>query len=331
MKKQEHPFSWEALSRIILMGVAVLLVWKALGAVAIIIIALVLSSSLYPIVAFFQTKLKFPLLLSILVVFILLLIPFVVIGIIIVPSFNTQFPELLANLTNSLSHISFLSNLFGNFDINQYLATHYTSIVSYSENIFFTIIEIITVIVLTFYFIYDYDRLLKLFLDIFPYQEKNKLKGILGEVANVTGEYVRGNVVISIISAVIVFIGLLVIGLPFALPLAIFSGVMDLLPLVGSTIGAVPALLVAFSLSPLKGLFVIILFLLYQQVENVFISPVIYNKALNLYPALVFLVVIIGASLFGIFGAFLALPVAASIPAVIDYHKNYKERHFKKD
>ena len=189
------------------------------------------------------------------------------------------------------------------------------------------IIDVITVIVLTFYFIYDADRLLKLFLDIFPYKEKNKLKGILGKVADVTGEYIRGNVIISIISSVVVFLGLTIIGVPFALPLSIFSGVMDLLPLVGSTIGAIPALLIAFSLSPLSGLFVIILFLIYQQVENVFISPIIYNKALNLYPALVFLSVIIGASLFGILGAFLALPIAASIPAVIDYHQNYKDRH----
>jgi predicted PurR-regulated permease PerM len=128
----------------------------------------------------------------------------------------------------------------------------------------------------------------------------------------------------------VVFISLSILGIPYALPLAIFSGIFDLLPLVGSTIGAIPALLIAFSISPMKGLSVIILFLLYQQVENAIISPAIYNKALNLYPAIVFLAVIIGASLFGILGAFLALPIAASIPAVVLYIENYNHRHSEK-
>ena len=87
--------------------------------------------------------------------------------------------------------------------------------------------------------------------------------------------------------------------------------------------------MIAFSISPIKGLILLIIFVLYQQIENALISPAIYNKALNLYPALAFLAVIIGASLFGILGAFLALPIAASIPAVIDYRQNYLDKHPK--
>ena len=75
----------------------------------------------------------------------------------------------------------------------------------------------------------------------------------------------------------------------------------------------------------------LILHLVYQQTENAFISPAIYNKALNLYPALGFLAVLVGASLFGILGAFLALPIAASIPVVVKYHENYKQRHQTSD
>ncbi|MCX6701593.1 MAG: AI-2E family transporter [Candidatus Zambryskibacteria bacterium] len=327
MNTQEHSLSWDALSRIVIMGVAILLLWKALGAVVVIIISLVLSASLYPLIQTVHIKTKLPLLFSILTVFLILLIPFIIIGVTIIPSFNTQFPELLTHINTTIKQIPFISNSFNGFDINQYLQSHYSFVVNYSKDIILTIVSIITIIILTFYLIYDYERLLKLFLNIFPYQEKTKLKEILGEIAKVTGQYIRGNVIISIISIFVIFVGLLIIGVPFALPLAIFSGILDLLPLVGSTIGAVPALLVAFSLSPTKGFFVLILFLLYQQIENAFIGPAIYNKALNLYPALVFLSVILGASLFGILGAFLALPIAASIPVVVEYHQNYKNRH----
>lgn len=327
METHEHPLSWEALTRIVLMGVVVLLLWKALGAVVIIIVALVLSASLYPLVQTVRAKIKLPLLLSILTVFLTLLIPFIIIGFTIIPSFNTQFPELLTHINTTVKQIPLISNSWSGFDINQYLQSNYNSVVNYSKDIVVTITSIITIIVLTFYFIYDYERLLKLFLSIFPYQEKTKLKEILGAVAKVTGQYIRGNVMVSFISMVVVFVGLWFLGIPFALPLAIFSGILDLLPLVGATIGAIPALLIAFSISPTKGLFVLILFILYQQLENIVISPAIYNKALNLYPALIFLAVIIGASLFGILGAFLALPMAASIPVVVEYLENYKQRH----
>jgi predicted PurR-regulated permease PerM len=133
--------------------------------------------------------------------------------------------------------------------------------------------------------------------------------------------------IISGITFLVIYIGLLVLRIPFALPLALFAGILDLLPLVGSTLGAIPALLVAFSLSPIQGFLVLVLHLAYQQVENAYISPAIYNKALNLFPALGFLAVLVGASLFGILGAFLALPVAASIPVIVNYHENYKQRH----
>lgn len=327
MKTQEETLSWRALGRIVLVGAIILLLWKAVGAMTIIVVALIFAVSLYPIVEFIRTKTKIPMLLSILLVIILLLLPFFVIAIAIIPSFNTQFPMLLTQINVVIKNIPFVSNSLSGFDISQYLQAHYSFLMNYSLDIILSVVSIVTIIVLTFYFIYDHERLYQLFLNIFPNREKNKLEGILGEIAKVIGQYMRGNVLISVISAIVVYIGLLIIGVPFALPLAIFSGILDLLPLVGSTLGAIPSLLIAFSISPIKGLLVIVLFVIYQQVENVFISPAIYNKALNLYPALVFLAIIVGASLFGMLGAFLALPVAASIPALIKYRQNYKERH----
>lgn len=326
MKNQEHPLSWEALTRVVLMGIIILLIWKALGAVTLIIVALVLSASLYPLVETFHKKIKLPLLFSLIIVFLMLLIPFVIIGFTIIPSLIAQFPELMARINTMIGSIPFISNSIVNFDISQYLQSHYTSVVTYSKDIILAVVSVVSIIVLAFYFIYDYKRLIKLFLSIFPQKEESKIKEILGEIARVTGQYIRGNVLISLISMVVIYIWLLIINVPFALPLAIFSGILDLLPLVGSTIGAIPALLIAYSISPIKGFFVIILFLVYQQIENAIISPVIYNKALNLYPALTFLAVLIGASLFGILGAFLALPIAASIPVLIDYRRDYIAR-----
>jgi predicted PurR-regulated permease PerM len=295
----------------------------------VIIIALVLTASLHPLVHTLHTKTKFPVLLCAFIILFIILIPFFIIGFAIVPNLNSQLPQLFTSIDSTLRDLPFAGHLFSNFSIVQYMESYSGDILASSGNIIMNVFSVIGTLILTFYFVYDYDRLLKLFLSIFPYQEKAKLKGFIEEIARVTGQYIRGNVIISCITFAVILIGLLILGIPYALPLALFAGIFDLLPLVGSTVGAVPALLLAFSLSPFQGFLVLILHLVYQQVENAFISPAIYNKALNLYPALGFLAVLVGASIFGILGAFLALPIAASIPVIVSYHENYKQRHQK--
>lgn len=327
METREHPLSWEALSRVVLMGIGVLLIWKALGAVIDIVIALVLTASLHPLVNILREKTKLPILLCTLIIFLLLVIPFIIIGFTIVPHFSSQLPQLLTHIDSTARQLPVIGHFLNNFSIVSYIQSHSGDILASSGNIILTVFSVISTLILTFYFVYDYERLLNLFLSVFPYREKTKLKGLLEEVAKVTGQYIRGNLIISCITTLVIYIGLLVLKIPFALPLALFAGITDLLPLVGSALGAIPALLVAFGISPLIGFSVLILHLVYQQIENAIICPAIYNKALNLYPALGFLAVLIGASVFGILGAFLALPVAASIPALVNYHEKYKERH----
>jgi len=325
--QKDHPFSWEALSRIILAGIVILLIWKAADALADIVIALVMAAALSPIAQRVSKATKMPMIFSILLVLLVLLIPIAILGFAVVPQLSAEVPGLINNINTTISHLPFAPTALKNFNISNYLQSNPSFVLASTESFVFTTVSVITIIILMFYFVYDQERLFALFLGIFPYKEKTKLKELLGEVGTVTGQYIRGNVIISVICSTIIFIGLLALQIPYALPLAIFAGILDLLPLVGQTIGAIPALIIAFAISPIRGIAVLALHLVYQQVENAVISPVIYNKALNLYPALSFLAVIVGASLFGILGAFLALPVAASIPAAFRYHENYELRH----
>lgn len=327
METSEHPLSWKAIGRIILTGLVIFLLWKAMSAVIDIIIALVLATSLHPLVYGLHVKTKLSMLVSTSIVFVLLLVPFIILGFTILPNLDTQLPQLLANIDSTTAHLATLAHISGNFSIIHYIQSHSSDILASSANIIMAIFSTVATLILTFYFVYDHKRLLKLFLSIFPYKEKTELRGLLEEVGKVTGKYIRGNLIISCITFIVILAGLLILRIPFALPLAIFAGVIDLLPLVGSTLGAIPALAVAFSISPVKGFLVLILHLIYQQAENAIISPAIYNKTLNLYPALGFLVVLVGASLFGILGAFLSLPIAASIPAIVEYTENYKQRN----
>ena len=326
MEKHEHVFSWEALIRLVFMGIIVYLSWKVLGVFPIILLALVIASAFYPLVHKLQRKTKMPLLLAIFIVLILPILALIGAGILFVPKIVTEIPTLLTSLNAIVGHSSRIPAFLQNINLTSYIQSH-LNYASATVNAALIVFSTITTIFLSFFLMYDYKRLFELFLHIVPSREREKVKELLEEVALVTGKYIRGNVLISGICGVIIFIGLTLLHVPFALPLAIFAAILDLLPLVGQTIGAVPAVIIGFGVSPLTGILVIVLHLLYQQAENAVISPVIYNKALNLYPSVSFVSVLVGGGLFGILGAFLSLPVAASIPAIIQYHKNYKLRN----
>ena len=131
------------------------------------------------------------------------------------------------------------------------------------------------------------------------------------------GGYVYGNVVTSMICGVLALIALLVLGVPFAVPLAMWAGLADLIPAVGSYLGAVPAIVVAFFVSPSRGVLTLAYFVAYQQFENYVLVPKVMQNAVNLSPAAVIVSTLIGGSLFGFAGALLALPVAATVKVVI--------------
>lgn len=326
MEKKEHIFSWEALVRIVVMGVLVFLCWKALSILPVILVSLVLTAAFYPIVKKVQKRTRMPLILCIFLILIIPIIPFIILGFIFIPRIITQIPILLGSLNNIISNSSFFSPFLKDFNIMTYLQSH-LDYATTTVNIALIVFSIISTLILTFFLMYDLERLSNLFLGTIPSKEKEGVKELFKEVALVTGKYIRGNVLISVICGIVVYAMLTFLHVPFALPLAIFSAIFDLLPLVGQTIGAIPAVIIGFGVSPITGTLVIVLHLIYQQVENNILSPLIYNKALNLFPSVVFLSVLLGASLFGILGAFLSLPVAASIPAIINYHKNYKMRN----
>jgi predicted PurR-regulated permease PerM len=317
MKTYEHPLSWQAIGRIVLTILIILMVWKIFDMLIVILVSAMLATALYPIVKKLQKRM--PLSLATLLVVLLLLVPFVIMGATLIPSFATEFPKVLETLNKTINQSTILPSQLREIDLTQYAENIGNYLVHSTAAISGAVTATITVFFLTFYLIYDSERLLALLLSIFPKEKQKKIAALLKELGEVNGQYIRGNLLISLICGVVLYIGLLLLNIPFAAPLAIFAAITDLLPLIGSTLGMIPAVIIAFGISPLTAVFVIALYLIYQQIESSFLAPIIYNKTLNLSPALGFLAVIIGGALYGIAGAFLALPIAASLPAVIKY------------
>jgi predicted PurR-regulated permease PerM len=131
------------------------------------------------------------------------------------------------------------------------------------------------------------------------------------------GGYVAGNAITSGICALVVTIGLIVLRVPFAIPLGIWAGFADLIPMVGSYAGAIPAIVIAFFVSPMTGLLTALFFVAYQQFENYALVPRVMRNAVHLSMAAVIVSTLIGATLAGFAGALLALPVAATIKVIV--------------
>jgi predicted PurR-regulated permease PerM len=320
MTTHEHPFSWKALARIVLVIGVFFLVWKLSAIFADIFIALMLASAVYPLVVKVQTR--FSPKVSLLIVLISFLVPVVLALVYYIPIIITELPGVVVTIDSILKQLHFVPQALLSFDPYLFVTNNIASV---STSAITILAHCAIVITLLFYFIHDHKKILLLFLELFPKKERATLAGMLLELKEVNGNYISGNILISVILTVVITIVMMMLGIPYALPLGVFAGVMDLLPIAGSIIGAVPAIVIAFSLSPAKGVILLVVHLLYQQFENSVVSPMVYKKTLSISPVLSFLSVIIGASLFGVVGAFVALPVAASIPVIIKYREIYTE------
>jgi predicted PurR-regulated permease PerM len=129
--------------------------------------------------------------------------------------------------------------------------------------------------------------------------------------------WVAGNVITSIIAALTSLLMFVVLGLPYGVLLGLWVGVADLIPLVGATLGAVPAIIVAFLHSITAGIVVTVFFIVYQQFENHVLQPAVYSRTIRLNPFLVLIAVLIGVELLGFIGALLALPIAGVLQVIV--------------
>ncbi len=131
------------------------------------------------------------------------------------------------------------------------------------------------------------------------------------------GGYVRGNLLISVLATIGSFAAMSILGVPYALPLALAVGLLDIIPLIGATLGAVLCVLVALSVGWLAAVLLIVYFVVYQQTENHLLAPVIYAKTVAMSPLVVLLVSLAGAILGGLVGVLLAIPLASAIQIAI--------------
>jgi predicted PurR-regulated permease PerM len=185
---------------------------------------------------------------------------------------------------------------------------------SVTVGVFSALVQLLTVLVMTFFMLLDGKRMVDwVFKELGP-ERGPRYRRIADDVYKSVGGYVVGNLFISFIAGVGTYIVLSLLGVPFAVPLAVLMAFLDLIPLVGATIaGILIGIVAAIHNFPGDAIVWVIYLIVYQQIENNVIQPIVYRRTVQLHPLVVIIAVLIGASLAGILGALLAIPVAGAI------------------
>lgn len=176
------------------------------------------------------------------------------------------------------------------------------------------VVSTLLVVVLTVYFMLDLPRLRRAAVGLFPLRHRPRAAHGVNVMVDKVGSYMIGNIVISLIAGVTSFVALLLLDVPFALPLAVFVAITDLIPLIGASLGAVVCIVAAIATTDLwpNAVLVAVFFLAYQQLENYFIAPFVLRNSVDMPSVAVLLVALVGASVLGLFGALMVIPIAAA-------------------
>ena len=249
----------------------------------------------------------------------------------IIPPLAKQVGELVHNLPDYLVALQRRSAQFRELDRRYDLSSRLEGVVGelpgrltggvlgLTGQVFGALIYFLTVVVFTVYFLLDLPRLRREVVRVFTVDRRERYAAVVEIMVTKVGDYMIGRLLIAFVGGLVAFVGLEVFHVPYPLPLAILIGLLDLIPLIGHPIGAALAVVVSVLTKGLWPTTVLlaVFFVLYQQVENYLIAPRILRHSVDISAVAVLLAALVGATVLGIVGALVAIPVAAAVKVVL--------------
>lgn len=279
-------------------------------------IAFLLMTAIRPLVVILE-RIRIPRIMSILLVY---AVVFGLFGVSLagtIPLLVTQSTRLITDLPSFAARVL----PFWNIDVGtltRQIAPISENIVKVTVGIFSNIITTLTVLVFTFYFLLERPRASQTLSPLVGESMTNRTLDILRQIERRLGAWVRGELLLMVTIGVLSYIGLSILHVDFALPLAIIAGVLEIVPTIGPIVSAIPAVLVALAVSPFLALTVVALYFIIQQVENNLLVPIVMKKSIGFSPLVTILSVMIGGRFAGVVGAILAVPLVLVLQIIIN-------------
>jgi predicted PurR-regulated permease PerM len=276
------------------------------------------------------------------ITFLLVLAAFAGLGALFVPTVVNQVTDLVNKIPDYVHDISKGKGRFGFLETKYHLQEKIEdairkggakkvfglsgTAISVTKSVISIVVGIITIAFLTFFMLLEGPKWMERFYGLLPPESRPRWENVCNQIYRTVGGYVTGNLLISLIAGGSTTIVLLILDVPFAVALGLVVAILDLIPLAGATIAAFLIGTVAFIHSIPAGIIVVVFFIIYQQIENHFLQPVVYGRTVQLSPLVVLISVLIGAELAGILGALGAIPVAGAIQVlIIDWLRHRRE------
>ncbi|WP_110240238.1 AI-2E family transporter [Nocardioides gilvus] len=335
--------TWSA--RWILIAIALVILGEVIGTawgiLMPIALALLVTAVLAPVAGFFERRLKAPPAFAAALTLIGGVALIIGAGYLMAPSVAGQSTDIANDAVRGIDRVQEWvndSDLFNKDQIDEFLAAAQDrltdsasviagGVISGVGALTSALVNIVVIIFLVFFFLKDGRKFLPWMREVSGPRAGAHLVEVLSRAWQTLGGFIRTQALVSGIDAVLIGIGLLVIGVPLAIPLAVLTFFGGFIPIVGAIAAGAIAVLVALVSNGFTGaLWVLLLIVVVQQVEGNLLSPILQSKSMNLHPAVVLLSVTLGAGLYGIAGAFLAVPVAAVGAVIFRYLREQTDR-----
>ncbi len=314
-----------------IVGLALLLffLWAIRDVLILLLIAVTFASALEPMAEYLQSK-KIPRPVSVLSVYILVIAFVALIAYLIVPPIISQFDQikntdqLASQISDKIGHMSWAQKL----DINSLVSKNVHAITDQFTTVsgsffqrtlgFFNgFIEVVTVLVISFYLLAEKNGMKNFVYTLVPKKYEAQALHLITRIQRKIGLWLLGQLILSVVMFALVFIALSLLGIKYALVLAMIAGFMELVPYLGPIIAAIPAVFFAFLQSPVLALVVIVLYIFFQKTEAYFLVPKIMQKTIGVSPLVILVAILIGFKVAGVFGILLSIPIVAAANVVI--------------
>jgi predicted PurR-regulated permease PerM len=335
MKEENNPLKIEISHKTVIFiaafAIGLWLIVQLTSIIIVLVLSFILLSALLKPVQWLTSK-NIPRIISVLIIYIIIILLIgVVIGTILPPlisqttEFSSKLPQIISSTDNYIIFhripVENLSTIMAK-QINQFSG----DLVVITSKVVSSVVLVVTMFVLTLYLLLDWKNLIKVISSPFSGVEERRIINIISKVEDGLGRWVRGQLLLSLVVGVLTYIGLTIIGIPYALPLALIAGILEVLPIVGPIIAAIPAILVGLTISPIMAVAAAATFLIVQQLENHLVVPVVMSRVVGVRPPIIIISLLIGAKLAGITGAFLAIPIIVVIKILTKELLNEEEQ-----
>lgn len=327
MPKTKVEISTATIVKAVLIGLAFWFVYLLRDIVLLFFISIIIAAAIDPLVDKLHRK-KIPRSAGVLGIYLVLLLLLSLAFSFMLPPIVSQLKEIAGNFPGYVKNVQetmgpitgFFEAQHINVGTQEFFTNISNSLSNLSKNVFSTtlgvfsgLISTIAVLSLVFYMAVEEKGVEKLVHSITPRKHHKYAVDLAERIKDKIGKWMLGQVFLMFVVFLLDLIGLYLIGVPFALILAVFAGIMEIVPYVGPIISAVPGVILGFLVSPLTGFLALAVYIIVQQAENHILTPQIMKKAVGLNPVIIILVLLVGAKLGGVLGAVISVPLATAV------------------